>query len=590
MHSLTVAVLLACVVGLALGNSCPNSCSHHGTCQSTNTCKCTDPWAGYDCSIYNQSATADEMYSESVVARQWKFYNYNSIAGETMVWWMNQSFESLATSDCDLYIRKDELPTLSNFLVRNISMADDLSLVVPVDESGRYYVGVYGYKGCSYHLRLNVQSECPNSCHKHGQCVEGACVCNDNYYGSQCQHEVRAMDPDTDYSATVYYQSWIYYSYTTTQVIDEIDWVLTKRGSSSQDADIYLRGESPPTLWDWDLANITLGTEKVINQTQVGLYTTYYLGVYGYSRDATHYTVKIHVVTPDSPSDCPNSCSHHGTCSNNVCTCSPDYKGEECEERANNDMTFGKYYDGYVGTGAWNYFEVGGDHTNSFIVELKRTSTAGDPDLYVKAGEKPSRFDFDYVNITTGDSMTVTVPASEGTRWWIGVYGYYGSEYEVKVDYTNECLCVEEQHGYCVTGSPACTCYQGWAGEDCETEVVALTSSVPVTNEGVTNGVWKYYSISSEHTSAVSLSVKEKSTKGMVWIFVRHNEPPTLNNYDFSDKDSHNPLHQISYGTKTPQSGTLFIGVYGSPFLPEVTIDGTGTIAYYDLSCWASDF
>ena len=582
-------LLLVCVVGLVLGNNCVNDCNNRGVCNNSQ-CTCNDPWGGIDCSIYNQTVLNGAEYTGSVGRGGWKYYNYYAKEGESMVWWMNETSEG----DCDLYIQMDSFPSQRDFYMRNLTTGQNTSLVVPVEKSGIFYTGVYGYQTCSYIIEMEVESKCPNNCNNRGDCYD-SCVCYENYFGDACQYEVVAMTPDTVYTGEVLFGSWLYYSYITNKVVDEIDWVLTVASPTTDAdyADLYLKKNEKPSLWEYDLANTTMSSEKVIRQTEIALSTTYYLGVYGSyfgSRSSpVHFTIKAHVLDPVSPSDCPNNCSQHGTCTNNICKCSDDYTGEECEERTQ-EMSFGESYTGYVGTGAWNYLQVMGDRANSFVVELNRTSSAGDPDLYVKAGEKPSRFDFDYVNITTGSLMTVTVPTSVGSVWWVGVYGYYGAEYRVMVDSANgKCLCVGE-HGYCEDGSPVCDCFEGWAGDDCGGEVVGLSSAVPLNDEFVTNGVWKYYSISSENTSAVSLSVKEKSTEGMVWIFVRHFEPPTLLNYDFSDKDAHNSLHQISYGTKTPQKGTIFIGVYGSPYLDRMNGEGSGSIANYDLSCWVADF
>ena len=264
------------------------------------------------------------------------------------------------------------------------------------------------------------------------------------------------------------------------------------------------------------------------------------------------------------------------------------FSGAECETY-DQFVSLASPYTGYVGANAWNYFKINGDEAAGFLVTLDRTSSFGDCDLYIKAGEKPSRFDFDYLDITTDASMSVTLPNPEGNDWWVGIYGFYAAEYILQVDSSEECQCVSADHGYCNSGSTVCNCNANFAGEDCGSPVVPLSSGVAMKGESVFGHQWNYYSISSESASAFSLSIREASTEGMVWVFVSHNEPPSLVDYDFSNKDQ-DSIHQITYATQEEESGTLFIGVYGSPYLPDVTIDGTGTEAVYDIACWVSDF
>ena len=106
-------------------------------------------------------------------------------------------------------------------------------------------------------------------------------------------------------------------------------------------------------------------------------------------------------------------------------------------------------------------------------------------------------------------------------------------------------------------------------------------------NKAVGNGEWQYYKISGSESSALSLTLKETNTTGYVWVFLSHGIFPSLTSYDYSDKNGQKSTHQISYYTKSPQSGDLYVGVYGSPFIPTTT---KGLKASYNLVVWLADF
>ncbi len=251
-------------------------------------------------------------------------------------------------------------------------------------------------------------------------------------------------------------------------------------------------------------------------------------------------------------------------------------------------------------------------------MSVNRTSAAGDCDLYVKANGNPSRFDYQYYDITVNPNISVTILNPSGIIWYIGVYGmlafssffceislgksnpdfpflplllfsgWLPCQYTIAVTEQSACGCVAASHGHC-EGSPQCICDPGWVGDLCDAQYLTLSSAVPSMNNAIGNGEWQYYKISTSASSALSVTLRETNTTGYVWIFLSHGVFPSLSSYDYSDKNGQKATHQISFYTKTPQSGDLYIGVYGSPFIPS-SPNTKSAKANYNLVAWVSDF
>lgn len=575
-----VCVVALAFIGLTLAQ-CPNDCSGNGVCHGT-VCTCNTYYEGDDCSIYDEVLVASIPARNTVNATMWKYYNVNVPTAASLQWWLNRTSN---TGDCDLYIRKGSLPDRANFLARNITVVPNKLITITDASAGTYYAGAFGYQGCSYSIVVNFFSACPNNCNGHGSCIQGSCRCNSGFSGSACELSELGVTLDQVYTGTVAQGAWNYYYYSPRSVYSELDWIVTQT-STQGDCDIYLRAYTRPNLWEWDLANVTVAAVSIINQTEVTQGTTYYLGVYGYT--GCQYNLKVVSVTPSSSSECPNQCSLHSTsCLRSKCTCMAGFTGLECET-----MTYNLPLDypvpGYVGDNAWNYYHVVASTTNNLLVSVNRTSSVGDCDLYVKANGNPSRFDYQYYDITVNPNISVTILNPSGIIWYIGVYGWLPCQYTIAVTEQTSCGCVPTSHGHC-EGTPQCICDPGWVGDLCDSQYLTLTSAVPTMNKAIGNGEWQYYKISASSSSALSITLRETNTTGYVWIFLSHGVFPSLSSYDYSDKNGQKATHQISFYTKNPQAGDLYIGVYGSPFIPS-NPNTKGVKANYNLVAWASDF
>lgn len=64
-------------------------------------------------------------------------------------------------SDCDVYVRPNAQPTLTQYTLRNVTMDNHIVLVVPSPGDTPYWVGIYGYSSCTYRLKFTRVSNPP---------------------------------------------------------------------------------------------------------------------------------------------------------------------------------------------------------------------------------------------------------------------------------------------------------------------------------------------------------------------------------------------------------------------------------------------
>ena len=578
---LLVATLL--LVALTNAQGCQHDCSGHGTC-IRGRCDCDPNYEADDCSRKVVPLSSGVVATDSVEKSDWVYYSFHNVNSQSsMVWWLNTTSES---GDCDLYLQRGEIPSRISFTARNISTSPNQVIILSERPQGYYYAGVYGYQGCSFRLSVTVEAPCPSDCNGHGTCERGVCLCEFGYSGDSCETLTQFINPGESSEKTLEQGKWDYYAFTPEQVFEGLNWVMAMlTESDSEDCDIYLRKGDRPTMWEWDILNVTANQVIYINQTEVTVGETYYLGVYGFK--GGDYSLRLEGKIPSGPGDCPNRCSNHGaSCQMNICTCLDGYTGDQCDFY-NPSIAYEAPVTGYAGENAWNYYHFPGDVSEDVLVTLSYES--GDCDLYVNANEKPTRFNYQYANMSTRAEISVTIIDPQGSEWYVGIFGWSACEYSLTVTTTTSCPCSE--HGHCDEGNTLeCICDEGWGGDDCSIPIQHIESTVPVTGKSVRSGEWQYYHLVVEESSAVSFTVTEKSTQGATWLFVSHSEYPTLSVNDFQEKGN-GKVHQITYITQEAQSREVFIGVFGSPIaVPYVGEEEMNQGADYQLSVWAASF
>tara|TARA_R110002050_G_scaffold121030_2_gene239344 strand:- start:3 stop:791 length:789 start_codon:yes stop_codon:yes gene_type:complete len=245
---------------------------------------------------------------------------------------------------------------------------------------------------------------------------------------------------------------------------------------------------------------------------------------------------------------------------------------------------------GYVGQGAWNYYNVKAVSANDLLLSATMRNNGDDCDIYVKENHLPSRTSYDYSDLSTSHHSEIIIIDPKDSVWYIGIYGFSQCTYTLTVAESDLCECAPPPvgHGHCEMQTPTCICDEGWVGEHCDSRVAMLENKERLQSQLLSKNNWNYYLMRVQDSSAFSLTIRETNSTGYAWVYVSHSEFPTLSVYDYADiKDT--SIHELSKFWQTPLSGDLYIGVYGSPNIAD-SGSGKPTSVNYDIVGFVTDF
>ena len=177
---------------------------------ATGTCRCFDGYTGPDCSTPVYTMKNATRYSGSVEQRQWRYYSFHNTFN-TMLISLNQSSDP--SQDCDLYVKLSALPNLTYFDYRDTTISQNIQMRVTEAQVGDYYIGVYGFKACTYVIGSISVNSCPNQCSgaSHGTCTSTtSCRCTSRFSGTACETMTSALGYDAPITGYVSSNFWNY--------------------------------------------------------------------------------------------------------------------------------------------------------------------------------------------------------------------------------------------------------------------------------------------------------------------------------------------------------------------------------------------
>jgi len=565
-----VAVVVATWCVATSGAACPNGCSGHGYC-SGSTCYCDFGWLGEDCSYQDTLLTAGQTMSGTLATGRWAYAHISFGQSSTIIWTITQRLGS----DCDIYINNGTFPTRSRWYQRDVSTKTNITIITPDAKPTKWYIGIYGFSSCTYHLLVNITHDCPNSCSRRGRCVNGECLCDPGYFGRDCSGApVNLPINSTSPARSITTAEWVYYKITNLRSAAMLRFTLTQ--ISNGDADLYFQINKLPGPFNFLFSNTSSNMVSWIDYAYYGVPNQHdlYLGVYGF-RPTSYY---LSVVATDLGRDfcvMGAKCSDHGSCQPGPsfnCRCDPRYNGTNCENMIN-PIPLEKTVSGYAPLSQWNYYHIEastGLHELQITVKYSAFSACI---LYARDGAYPSITDYHLRVGWLSRNISATIPsiAESGRPWFIGILGSGACTYNLTVNelFPNNTAC--GPHGT-PNDDGVCMCRHYYAGDRCQIPTTALEKGVAL-NGTVAKDQWAYYHIrtpsgNGTHMVQVHMAEIQSYVAGDLWLYASMVGWPTLWDYDKSDTRVGQRIHSLIYQSNTRPfvSQDVLIGVYGGPY------------------------
>eukprot|EP01095_Lingulamoeba_sp_RSL-Kostka_P003753 TRINITY_DN1476_c0_g1_i1.p1 TRINITY_DN1476_c0_g1~~TRINITY_DN1476_c0_g1_i1.p1 ORF type:complete len:581 (+),score=207.41 TRINITY_DN1476_c0_g1_i1:44-1786(+) len=264
----------------ATEQSCPSQCSRHGVC-SGSICQCDNGYSGTACEKMDVVMQLDTAYEGYAGDNSWNMYHINPDSSNNLQITVNQEEQG----DCDLYIAANREPTRVDYDYRDITFDLDFDVVVESPQSQTWYIGIYGYRACPYHITAAIEKgACPNDCSGHGACThDGRCDCESGWAGKDCGSPFYHLSNSILREDVVAVNNWVYYRYSIPETQSSFNLLVVEEDTIGN-AWVYVKRGAPPELDDYDYNDVSIKTpfHSVYFRTEGDIEeTNVYIGVYG---------------------------------------------------------------------------------------------------------------------------------------------------------------------------------------------------------------------------------------------------------------------------------------------------------------------
>lgn len=275
-------------VTAAVTDRCPNRCSMRGFCRGT-VCSCQPGYTGDYCEAQTAALTLGSTYHGYVENFAWNYYTFRSSTANPIR--INVAPGQIATGDCDLFVRKNERPTIFRYDYKDTSLSSNATLDIASPGDHTWHVGLYGFRRCDYSLQLTTITDAGNCQHGGTPVTGGTCLCPAGYGGNLCEVTVHplALPNTAGVAGSVRSGEFVYYNVSLPDTpSDFVVYVKETKENSQGEIWVYLNQQFIPTIREHAFSDIDTNTRyhmihvtrQQLPQRKVGA-QNFIIGIYG---------------------------------------------------------------------------------------------------------------------------------------------------------------------------------------------------------------------------------------------------------------------------------------------------------------------